>query len=333
MTRPLLVVGWLLVAFDLVIAASLLFGRKTGDAATSAFAPGFGAILLMIGVAGSGLLVWGGRGAGRPGVLVIAAVLVGAPLIFALMLGASPRGVMGRTNLSIGERKSAVGLVPQYLYPDEASRKAANALLMNNYDELDTILRAKPAPDWTARDERGASLISLAITHAVGSSATERDIETLRKVIAAGAKPRADDLGINGSLMDMLARIDGGPASVALGILIDAGLSPNTPMDDGRSVLFHPFLSVHAAQMLIARGAKTDVRESHGRTGDWSPVTYHAQQLRFPTALALLNAGVPGDYGTPPGAALADVMAIASKQATNEQKQAPEYKAFIALVH
>ena len=86
MARILMIFGWLLVVLDLVAAAALLFGREGGDAATSAIGPGLGSLLVIVGAVAAALLVWGGPGAGRPIVLVIASVLAVTPVAITLAL-------------------------------------------------------------------------------------------------------------------------------------------------------------------------------------------------------------------------------------------------------
>ena len=56
MTRIFLIVGWLLVCLDLIVAATLLFSSDSGDAATRGVAPGLGAALLVVGLIAAALL-------------------------------------------------------------------------------------------------------------------------------------------------------------------------------------------------------------------------------------------------------------------------------------
>lgn len=266
MTRPLLVIGWILVAIDLIAAATLLFGRKSGDAATSAIGPGLGAILLAIGVLAAALLFWGGKSEGRSMVLIIACVVVAAPMVFTLVLSAAPSGVLGLIYPSMRGARTPTGPSAKYAFPDAPTRAAALAIIMTDWPKLDTLLRAKPAPNLTAHDELGQSLMGLATTVAAVSGGTMRDVEGLRMLIAAGGRPRADDLGQadNGLLIELLARTDGERGRAVIGMLIDAGLSPNSPIQDGRSVLDYQYLTPDAAAVFRARGAREEAVESPG---------------------------------------------------------------------
>ena len=95
MTRILLIVGWLLVALDLVAAVALLLGRDSRDAATRGVAPGIGATLVLLGVIAAALLFWGGRGEGKASILIVASLLAAIPVALALGLIVSPKQLLG----------------------------------------------------------------------------------------------------------------------------------------------------------------------------------------------------------------------------------------------
>jgi len=330
MARMLPILGWLLVALDLVAAAALLLGRPSGDAATRAIGPGLGAFLAALGAVAAALMLWGGRGAGRPLVLVAACVLAAAPVALAAGLVVSPKWLLGLVYPSMRERDRPMQASPQYAFPDAATRDAALAILLNDYAKLDTLLRASSAPDLTAHDELGASLVGLAARTAVMDGGATRDLEALRLLLAAGARPRQDDTGPEETLIELVARARIEHAPIALTMLLDAGLSPDTPMHDGRSVLFHPYLSPEAARVLLARGANPNARDPGADSVDWSAVTYQASQQRWATALALLEGGVPSDHGTPPGVVLKRVIQSGDSQVTDEERASAIYKAFMA---
>ena len=167
MTRFLIIVGWLLIAIDLAAAAVLLLGPPSGDASTRAIGPGLGALLLCVGAIAAGLLLWGGQGAGRPGVLVIASVLAVAPVALTLVFVAPSQRIRGWIYPSMRDDRPRLPS-PQYAFPDAASREAALALVMQDYAKLDTLLRATPARDgqgdaaarrlcWAGARETGAA--------------------------------------------------------------------------------------------------------------------------------------------------------------------------------
>ena len=286
--------------------------------------------MLGLGLAAAALLVWGARDEGRVLVLIIASVLVGTPLLIALLLSGSHQRVMPLIYPAMGQLDAANSPMVRYAFSDSLTREAALSLVANNYARLDTLLRQTPAPDLTAHDERGQSLLGIATRVAVIDGGTMRDVDGLRALIAAGAQLRADDLGRQETVMEVITRTGGERGRVVLELMLGLGLSADAPMADGRSVLFNDGLTPEAARILIARGAKTDVREGHGEAGEWSPVTYHAEQRRWETALALLNGGVPRDHSIPAGSALAHVMRVGDTQITNAERRNAAYKAFVA---
>ncbi|MBC7898115.1 MAG: hypothetical protein H7066_22035, partial [Cytophagaceae bacterium] len=153
-----------------------------------------------------------------------------------------------------------------------------------------------------------------------------------RLLLAAGARPRPDDVGREETLLELVAGASSDHARIALELLLDAGLSPNAPMQDGRSVLFHQWLAPEAARVLLARGVDPAVHDTRGGALDWSPVTYQADLRRWATALVLLEGGVPRDHGNPPGSVLARVMKLDEGQVTDDERADPAYAAFMAAV-
>lgn len=94
-----------------------------------------------------------------------------------------------------------------------------------------------------ARDERGQSLLVLATRTAIMDGGRLDDLEGLRAILAAGARPQADDLVGDETLIEAVARARNAYAATVLEMLIDAGLSPDWPTPEGSSVLFHPHLT------------------------------------------------------------------------------------------
>lgn len=227
--------GWLLVVIDLVVAAMLVLGRDGGDAATRGLGQGLGTFLAAIAV-GAALLLWVGRTSERTVLLVVGTVLAAAPVAVGTVLTLSRQGL---ALIYPSPRDRGVPRVPspQYAYPDAVRRDAALALVLNDYARLDTILRATPAPDLTAHDERGVSLLGLATRVAIMDGGSLHDLEGLRLLLAAGARPRADDAGREETLLELVADARGDRRRIVLEWLLDAGLSPDAPMQDGRSVL------------------------------------------------------------------------------------------------
>ncbi len=327
--RPLALLGWLFVVVDLIGAAVMATSRG-GDAATRGLGPSLGMALALLAAIAAALL-WIGRAPERDLLVVLGALLAAAPFALGAVVTFSRQG-LGLLYPSLRERSGRRLPSPQYAFPDAAGRDAALAIVMNDYAKLDTLLRASPGPDLTARDERGVSLLGLATNAAIMDGGTMRDLEGLKLLLAAGAKPRPDDLGPEESLIERVTSDRSEREVMALEWLLDAGLSPNTPTLDREPALFHPRLGPKAARLLLARGADPMARTANGGRLDWSPVTYQADLRRWATALALLEGGVPVDHGTPPGSVLARVLRNGQSGTTDQERADPAFRAFMAAV-
>src|SRR6185436_14037738 len=99
---------------------------------------------------------------------------------------------------------------------------------------------------------------------AIMDGGSMRDLEGLKLLLAAGAKPRPDDGGREEPLLELIARASGDRGSIAIGLLLDAGLPTDTPMSDGRGVLFNAYLTPEAARVLLAHGVDRTVHDTRG---------------------------------------------------------------------
>ena len=329
MTRTLSILGWIFIAIDLVGAAASIFARDSGDAATRGLGQGLGTALAALGVVAA-LLLWVGRAPERTFLMVIGTVIAAAPVVLGVTLTVSHNG-LGLIYPSMRDRGVPREASAQYAFPDAASREAAHALVMNDYARLDTLLRATPAPDLSARDERGVTLLGIATRAAIMDGGSMRDLEGLQLLLAAGARPRADDAGLDEPLLEVVARATGERGRKAVELLLEAGLRTDTPMSDGRAVLFNANLTPEVARALLAHGVDRMVHDTRGGAADWSPVTYQADLRRWATALVLLEGGVPRDHGTPVGSVLARVIRNGAPRATNAERADPKYNAFMAV--
>lgn len=342
MTRSLTILGWLFVAIDLVLAATMMLRRDVGDAATRGLGVGLGTVLAALGVVAA-LLLLAGRESNHAWLAVLGSVLAVAPIALGAVLTTS-RQSLALLYPSMRDKGGPRQASPQYAFPDAAGRAAALALVMNDYAKLATLLRASPAPDLAAHDELGQSLLGIATRVALMDGGSMRDVEGLRLLVAAGAHARNDDLGhqpdANGqgqTLIELAAGVSAERTGVdrtraVLGLLFDAGLSPDAPMGDGRSALFHDRLGTETARVLLARGANKSVHDTRGDARDWSAVTYQADLRNWATALVLLEAGVPRDFGSPEGSVLERGLRNVTATLTDEGRAEPAYAAFVAAV-
>lgn len=329
MTAILSTLGWIAVAID-VIAAAVLAASRGGDAATRGIGPGLGMALGVL-AAVAALLLWLGRSQERTVVLALGATLAALPVAAGVTLTFS-RNPLALVFPGLRAARGSSGPLVQYAFPDAVTRETAIALVMQDYAKVDALLRGTPPPDLTARDERGVTLLGIAAASAVVYGGTLKDLDGLRLLLAAGARPRGDDRGPDDSFIEMLIGERNEREVMALELLLDAGLDPNTRLHDGRPVLFHQYLAPAAARLLLARGADPAAIDGSGGRHDWSAVTYQADLRRWATALALLEGGVARDHGTPPGSVLERVLHNGAEETTDAERNDPAYRAFMAAV-
>lgn len=318
-------IGWLLIAVNLIAAGALFLGRDGGDAATRGIGRGLAAFVATLALLAALLLLWGGSGGDNLLVLVLAdAIAAGPPAL--LMATTMSRQGLALLYPSLRDRGEPRGPVVRYAYPDEVTREAAIAIVMQDYSRLDALLRTGH-PDLAARDERGVSLLGIAIRTAIMDGGTMDDLAGLRLLLAAGAKPQHDDLGPGERTFALMAGIPGPRATAALEMLLHAGLEPDLTDPEGRPILFLAGLTPDAARLLLARGIDHTTRDPRPDRHDWSPVTCQADLRNWGTALVLLEGGVPRDHAMPSGSTLARILGNSEASASD-----PAYRAFVAAV-
>jgi hypothetical protein len=320
------ILGWLLVAANLLGAAALFFGRQGGDAATRGLGRGLGGLLAALAILAAVLLWWGGRASGRGIAVILAGAIVLIPPVLLLLFTTD-----GGLALLYPSRRGIPkpGPVVRYEFPNAATREVALAIIMEDYARVDSLLQTG-TPDLAARDERGQSLIGIATHHAMVYSATMENLRPLRRLLAAGAVPRPDDAGSEELMITKLARVRGEPAAAAFAMVLEAGLSPDERASDGRSVLFDDYLTPEAARVLLAHGVSRTPRDPNDARKDWSPITHQAERENWATAHVLLDAGLPLDYATPAGSRFVEVMARIEEGATDEDKADAGFRALVA---
>ncbi len=330
MNSILSTLGWVCVAVD-VLGAAALAASRGGDAATRGIGPGMGLALgALAGVAA--VLLWLGRSHQSLVVPLLGAALAAAPIVLGVGLTLAHNGP-ALLFPSLPRAHTPRGPTVQYAFPDAVTREAALAIVMQDYAKLDALLRASPPPDLTAHDERGVSLLGLATNAAVMDGGALHDLEGLRLLLAAGARPKRGDRGPDESLIECTLSERSEREALALELLLDAGLDPNTPLGDGRPPLYYPNLSPAAARLLVARGADGSATDGNLGRANWSAVTYQADLRRWATALALLEARVARDFGEPPGSVLERVLRSGAARTTDAERADPAFRAFMSAVN
>jgi len=316
--------AWLLVACNGVAATMLLFSRAGGDAATRGIGRGLAGFVAMVALGVALLLLWEGCLGGPTFVVPVGMLIALAPLTL-LGLFLSKRG-LALLYPSLRDRTPR-GPVVRYEFPDAATRAVAMTIVMQDYAQLETLLRDAP-PNFNARDELGHTVLSLAIANAIAHGASAKGLTPLRLVLAAGARPIAEQLEPGQHLFARLATLDGPQVATALDLLLPAGLATALVDDDGRPLLFSDRLAPHGARRLLANGVDRTARDPDPHHPDWSAVTRAASNGNFETALVLLQGGVPRDHASPPGSALTAALEDAPSYCCNT----PAHGAFLAAI-
>lgn len=319
------VLAWILAAVN-VLAGIALFLDRGGDAATRGLGRALGMLFLLLAGVAAALAWWGNRGAGR-GVVLVLACLAGSLPVVLVGLFTSQRG-LALIYPSLREARPQRP-APKYRFPDAATSKAALALVQRDRARFEELLRTTPAPSLTARDELGQTLLGIAVYMAVTLDATQHDVAVVERLLALGARPRADDLGGDESVLELLAATPGEQAALVLDRLLAAGLDANAPPPGRVSILYHPFLQPDAARVLLKHAADVHVRDTDPERRDWSPATVAAFHRRWETAAVLLAAGAPADYASPPGSLLAEVIDGIEPLLDAVDRAQPGYRAFM----
>lgn len=204
--RALPVLATIFIVIDLVGAAVLFFSRDVGDAVTRGLGQGLAVALAMLGVVAA-LLLGAGRATDRSLLVLLACVISAVPAVSAVALTMSRQRVLGMIFPSMRDHTPREAS-PKYAFPDSAGREAALAIIYGDFAKLDTLLHATPRPDLTARDELGNSLLGLATSMAIADGGSMRDIESLRLLLAAGARPMPEPAGSREALIEMVAQLN-----------------------------------------------------------------------------------------------------------------------------
>jgi hypothetical protein len=296
--------AWLFVAANLLLTVALLFTREGGDAATRGIGRGLATLVGGLGLIAAVVLAWESRSTGHVLAVVLGGLLALVPAVLPLLL-VMPRGLA--LLYPSMRRMTPTGPVVRYAFPDDVTRDTAIALVMQDYARVAELL-GTGKPSLTARDERGTTLLAIAI---YGALTVGGSTEGLRLVLAAGAKPHPDPLHPDSgapTVFTDLATSSSPHAFDALSMLMAVGLAPEFTTPDGRSTLYLDRLQPKVARLLLERGIDRAARCLDPERADWSAVTHQVNERNWETARILLEAGVPRDFATPPGSRLTEVL-------------------------
>lgn len=305
--KPLIVAGWGVLALEALFVLMLALQKNMGDdAAGRGMATGFAMLLAPIVLGAAALLLWGTRGGPAP-VTWLALAVIFAPLAW------------GALNMATGGLKSldrAFGRAQQGRFDDARLTTLSRAITRGDHAALRSGL-AGPAPDWTARDRWGRTLLGHAVVTATAYDAQPSAVDAVRSLLQAGAPPALDALAARrtpGSVSEhnLVYHLYGmhNPAALAvLDLVLAAGASPDQVDEDQRPLYFSTYTVLPALQVLARHGAdfrRLDPRsDRRGRNALMNAVS---MQL-WAEALFFLQQGVPVDTVAEDGSTLRSILA------------------------
>ena len=303
--KPLVILGWILLAGEVLFVASLLLARNMGDdAAGRGLATAWGMILGAVVLVAGGAFIWGQFGGPR-GVFYAGLVVLAAPLF---LFGASlVKGGMRKMNRYAYAQSRVT-------FDDAKVSRLARAIADNDTARVRALL-AEGGIDFAARSRDGATILGYAITHAVETFQPPVAVEPVRLLLEAGAKPLPDlvEQGTEQGYPEhrLVTWIYGrGEQSVpVLDLVLGAGADPNARNYEGEPLLASSYTRLPMAEVLVKHGADVNAPDSSrtDRPG-WSPAMVQALYQEWDVVNYLLDHGARADYVAGDGKSLRDVV-------------------------
>lgn len=303
--KPLVILGWILLAGEVLFVASLLLARNMGDdAAGRGLATAWGMILGAVVLVAGGAFVWGQFGGPR-GVFYAGLVVLAAPLF---LFGASlVKGGIRKMNRYAYAQSRVT-------FDDAKISRLARAIADNDTAKVRTLL-AEGGIDFTARSRDGATILGYAITHAVETFQPPVAVEPVRLLLEAGARPLPNLIDANEEQGHPEHRLvtwiyGRGEQSVpVLDLVLGAGADPNARNYEGEPLLASSYTRLPMVGVLVKHGVDVNAPDSSrtDRPG-WSPVMTQALYQEWDIVTYLLDHGARADYVAGDGKTLADVL-------------------------
>ena len=307
--KPLVILGWLLLAGEAFVVLSLLVTRNIGDdAAGRGLATGWGIILGGLLLVAGAAFAWGQFGGPRV-LFYLGLVALAAPLGF-LAVRSTKRALAERANRAYWD--SVV------IFPDPRLVRLAAAI-----DALDTAqvrsINSEGGLDFSARHHTGVTILGYAITNALLQGQPPAAVEPVRMLMDAGARPTPDILEAEASgpwaADRLVARLIGGgeQGPAVLDLVLAAGGNPNARDGDGRPLLASSYLRPASAEVLVRHGADVNARDSSraDRLG-YTPAMLQAVYGEWDLVAFLLDHGADPGISAADGRTLRDLVRAAS---------------------
>lgn len=310
--RAAVIVGWILLALEALVVASLYVTENMGDdAAGRGMARGFALILAPILLVAGALFVWGQRGGPRPAFRAGVGIMALPLAFFAL---SAVKGSLRSVELAAG--KAMFGS-----YADGRLTRLARAIEKNDTAKVRSLLQ-DGGIDFELRSKRGRTILGLAIEHALGAYEPPEAVENVRMLMQAGATPIANAIkpefyqgSLDAHLLVAYVFGMGGPNTLPiLDLILGAGADPDTRNYEGQPLYFSTYSSLPKLEMLAKHGADfTALETTRTDRAGWTGAMFAAELGDWESALFLLDHGVPIDHTGKDGSTLKTIVAAKSE--------------------
>lgn len=332
--RLLAATGWVLFAGELLFVALLFITGDMGDdAAGRGMARGFAILLGPIVLLAGALLWWGGRrprGGGARAAFWIGLGIVSTPVVF---------GAASCVTDTLRSIEHARGRAEYGRFDAPALTTIARAIDRDDIDKVRRLLGdATGKIDFAARDRRGRTILGHAIERVLSYDATERSIESVRLLLAAGARPVQNAIAPERTSAEpdghlLLVRVVGGNSPHALALLellLTSGLSANGVDMDDRPILFSSYLNPPELEVLMKHGVDLQARDVRTDMPGWSVLMHAASMSDWTLARFYLEHGVPADYKAADGQSVLTI--LEEERAERERSGSAPDEQFDALL-
>lgn len=322
-----IVIGWILLAIEALLIASMVVQPNVGDdAAGRGMARGFAMILGPVLLVAAGLFVWGQRGGPRAAFWAGLGIMA-IPLVFITVNTVS--GQIRSLDLAAGKARYGK-------FADARLTKLARAIEKNDLATVRTVIAQGPV-DFTARSKRGRTILGRAVEYANSHESGPDALESVRLLLAAGAKPLPNVIEpefYRGELDAhlLVAYVFGGNSRNTLPLLdmlLAAGADPNTRNYEGQPLYLSTYSTLPKLEVLANHGADFTALETTrtDRTG-WTGAMFAAEMGEWDSVLFLLDHGVRVDHVAPDGASLRTIVAAKRKESAGDTALASVMRRF-----
>jgi hypothetical protein len=316
-----LVAGWVLLAIEGVLVVSMFVQPNVGDdAAGRGMARGFALVLTPILIGSAALFIWGQRGGPR-GAFWAGFGIMAVPL--ALI-------VFNRLSSTVGDVDRAHSKAQYGKFDDARLTRISRSIEQEDTAALRSALAEGPV-DFTARSKRGRTVLGRAVEHAADHESTPVALESVRMLLAAGAKPlpnviepEPDQGDLDAHLLVAYVFGANNPNAVPLlDMLLGAGANANTRNYEGEPLYFLLDATLPKLEVLAKHGADFTVGDTRSDRAEWTAAMVAAQLGRWDHVLFLLDHGVPADRVAPDSTTLRSIIETKKREGVADSVLAP----------